>query len=38
LTPVSEIVGVVRDSKYGSLREEILPTAFVAANQGTTPT
>src|SRR3981081_852910 len=32
-----EIVGMLKDSKYGSLREEILPTAFVAANQDMTP-
>ena len=31
--PWTEIVGVVRDSKYGTLREKILPTAFVAAGQ-----
>jgi predicted permease len=31
--PWTEIVGVVRDSKYGSLRENILPSAFVSANQ-----
>ena len=35
--PWTEIVGMVRDSKYGSLREEILPTAFVAASQDATP-
>ncbi|HLK69959.1 MAG TPA: ABC transporter permease [Bryobacteraceae bacterium] len=35
--PWHQIVGVVRDSKYGSLREEILPTAFVASNQDATP-
>jgi putative ABC transport system permease protein len=35
--PWTEIVGMVKDSKYGSLREEILPTAFVAANQDMTP-
>jgi putative ABC transport system permease protein len=37
LGPWTEIVGVVKDSKYGSLREEILPTAFVAASQDMTP-
>jgi ABC-type antimicrobial peptide transport system permease subunit len=37
LGPWTEIVGVVRDSKYGSLREEIPPTAFVAASQDATP-
>jgi predicted permease len=31
--PWTEIVGVVRDSKYGSLREEIDPSAFVAGSQ-----
>ncbi len=35
--PWTEIVGVVSDSKYGSLREEIPPTAFVAASQDMTP-
>jgi predicted permease len=35
--PWIEIVGVVRDSKYGSLREKILPTAFTAASQDETP-
>jgi predicted permease len=35
--PWTEIVGVVKDSKYGSLREEILPTAFLASNQDATP-
>jgi predicted permease len=35
--PWIEIVGVVRDSKYGSLREEISPTAFTAASQDATP-
>ncbi len=35
--PWTEIVGVVRDSKYGSLREEIYPVAFIAANQDATP-
>jgi len=34
--PWAEIVGVVRDSKYGTLREKILPTAFVAADQDST--
>jgi putative ABC transport system permease protein len=32
-----EIVGVVKDAKYGMLREEILPTALVAASQDTKP-
>jgi putative ABC transport system permease protein len=35
--PWTEIVGVVKDSKYGSLREEILPAAFIAASQDATP-
>ena len=35
--PWTEIVGVVADSKYGSLREDILPTAFISANQDMTP-
>ena len=35
--PWTEIVGVVTDSKYGSLREDILPTAFISANQDMTP-
>jgi predicted permease len=32
-----EIVGVVTDAKYGSLREDILPSAFVPASQDTKP-
>jgi predicted permease len=35
--PWVEIVGVVKDSKYGSLREDIPPTAFTAASQDATP-
>jgi putative ABC transport system permease protein len=35
--PWIEIVGMVKDSKYGSLREDILPTAFTAASQDATP-
>jgi predicted permease len=35
--PWTEIVGMVRDSKYGSLREDILPTSFTAASQDATP-
>jgi predicted permease len=31
-TPI-EIVGIVKDSKYGSLREDILPTVFLPAAQ-----
>jgi putative ABC transport system permease protein len=34
--PWTEIVGIVRDSKYGSLREETLPTSYVAASQDAT--
>jgi predicted permease len=33
MSDVVEIVGVVKDAKYGTLREEILPSAFVAASQ-----
>jgi len=32
-----EIVGVMKDAKYGELREETLPTAFVAASQNAKP-
>jgi predicted permease len=32
-----EIIGVVKDAKYGSLREDILPTAYVAASQNAKP-
>ncbi len=32
-----EIVGVMKDAKYGTLREETLPTAFVAASQNAKP-
>jgi predicted permease len=32
-----EIVGVMKDAKYGTLREEILPTTFVAAGQNPKP-
>lgn len=35
--PWTEIVGMVRDSKYGSLREEIYPVAFIAESQEPTP-
>jgi len=35
--PWTEIVGVVKDAKYASLREDILPTAFIAAGQDMTP-
>jgi putative ABC transport system permease protein len=37
LGPWTEIVGLVSDSKYENLREEILPAAFVAASQDQTP-
>jgi len=32
-----EIVGVMKDAKYGTLREEILPTAFIAGSQAAKP-
>jgi len=32
-----EIVGVMRDAKYGTLREEIRPTAYVPASQDAKP-
>jgi putative ABC transport system permease protein len=32
-----EIVGVMKDGKYGTLREEILPTAFQAGSQNKEP-
>ncbi len=34
LEPVMEVVGVVRDAKYQSLREETHPTAYVPIDQG----
>jgi len=34
LGPAIEVVGVVRDAKYQSLREENLPTAYAAFDQG----
>ncbi len=37
LTPPVEIVGVVKDAKYGSLREETRPTAYLATNQNAKP-
>jgi hypothetical protein len=37
LTAPVEIVGVVRDSKYSSLREEIPPTAYRAESQNGKP-
>jgi predicted permease len=35
--PWIEVVGVVKDSKYGSLREDMSPAAFTAASQDATP-
>jgi putative ABC transport system permease protein len=32
-----EIIGVVKDAKYGSLREDTLPTAYTAASQNPKP-
>jgi len=32
-----EIIGVVRDAKYNTLREQILPTAYVATSQDAEP-
>ncbi len=32
-----EIIGVVKDAKYGSLREDILPTAYLASSQNAKP-
>jgi putative ABC transport system permease protein len=32
-----EIVGVMKDTKYGTLREETLPTAYVPASQNAKP-
>jgi ABC-type antimicrobial peptide transport system permease subunit len=37
LGPPIEIVGVVKDAKYQTLREEILPTAYVPAGQEEKP-
>jgi putative ABC transport system permease protein len=37
LSDVVEIIGVVKDAKYGTLREEILPTAYLATNQNGKP-
>jgi putative ABC transport system permease protein len=37
LGDVVEIIGVVKDAKYGTLREDILPTAYVAASQDRKP-
>jgi putative ABC transport system permease protein len=33
MSDVVEIIGVVKDAKYGTLREAILPSAFVAGSQ-----
>ena len=35
--PVYQVVGVVRDAKYGSLRERIFPAAYLAAAQAEDP-
>ncbi|MGC2741715.1 MAG: ABC transporter permease, partial [Candidatus Angelobacter sp.] len=35
--PVYQIIGVVRDTKYGSLRQPILPIAYLAAAQAEDP-
>jgi predicted permease len=35
--PVYQIVGVVRDTKYGSLRQRIVPVAYLAAAQAQDP-
>ena len=35
--PPVEVVGVVRDAKYGTLREETLPTAYLTNGQSTEP-
>jgi putative ABC transport system permease protein len=35
--PVYQVVGVVRDAKYGSLRERIFPGAYLAAAQAEDP-
>ena len=37
LTDPVEIIGVVKDAKYGTLREQTLPTAYVAASQNAEP-
>jgi predicted permease len=34
MSDVVEIIGVVKDAKYGTLREDILPSAYVADGQG----
>jgi putative ABC transport system permease protein len=34
MSDVVEIIGVVKDGKYGTLREDILPSAYVADGQG----
>lgn len=35
--PVYQVIGVVRDTKYGSLRQPILPIAYLAAAQAEAP-
>ncbi|MGB9122052.1 MAG: ABC transporter permease [Candidatus Angelobacter sp.] len=35
--PVYQVIGVVRDTKYGSLRQPILPIAYLAAAQSKDP-
>jgi putative ABC transport system permease protein len=35
--PVYQVIGVVRDTKYGSLRQPILPIAYLAAAQSEDP-
>jgi predicted permease len=37
ITDHVEIIGVVKDAKYGTLLEQVLPTAFVAASQNAEP-
>jgi len=37
LTEPVEIVGIVKDSKYGTLREEIPPTAYISWSQDAVP-
>ena len=37
LDPVVEVVGVVKDAKYESLREETLPTVFLPTAQAPVP-
>jgi putative ABC transport system permease protein len=37
LSDFVEIIGVMKDAKYGTLREETLPTAYVPASQNSKP-